>query len=191
MSGTPPELGRDRAADHPTLLAPASPFDRARTASQEALTAWARTENYARASRATAYRSDWVHFEVWCRTNGLAALLATPQVVGAILTAHATALAPATLGPRLSSIAVAHRLAGHQLNTQHPALRDMIGELHLDGGTLAVAGRNPVLACILSVPHQMAGVVVRVEGAGFDDVVLRRARLSELRLGHQGFHPRQ
>ncbi len=101
--------------------------------------AWARAEDYARASRASttrrAYRSDWAHFEGWCRTSGLAALPASPQVVGAYLAAHAAALAPATLGRRLSSIAVAHRLAGHHLDIRHPAVRDGLAGIRRERGT--------------------------------------------------------
>src|SRR4051794_6063408 len=98
MGGTPFKSDRDGTTDDPTPPALVVPFDGAQTASPEALTAWARAEHYARGSRASAtrraYRSDWVHFEAWCRTNGLAALAATPQVVGAYLAAHAAALAP-------------------------------------------------------------------------------------------------
>jgi site-specific recombinase XerD len=101
--------------------------------------AWARAEDYARASRASAtrraYRSDWAHFEAWCRTNGLAALPAPPQTVGAYLAAHADALAPTTLSRRLSSIAVAHRLAGFQLDTRHPAVRDVMAGIRRERGT--------------------------------------------------------
>ncbi|MBL6454524.1 site-specific integrase [Belnapia sp. T6] len=101
--------------------------------------AWARAEDYARASRATAtrraYRSDWVHFEAWCRTDGLASLPATPQIVGAYLAAHAAALAPTTLSRRMSSIAVAHRLAGHQLDTRHPTVRDVMAGIRRERGT--------------------------------------------------------
>jgi integrase len=139
MGGTTSGSYRDHAAHDHTPPVRVDVFDEAQTASQEALTAWARAEHYARASRAyatrRAYRSDWVHYEAWCRTNSLAALAATPQVVGAYLAAHAAALAPATLGRRLSSIAVAHRLAGHQLDTRHPALRDVMAGIRRERGT--------------------------------------------------------
>src|SRR4051794_30972861 len=139
MGGTSSESDRGHAADDPTPPALADAFCGARTASPEAVAAWARAEDYARASRATAtrraYRSDWAHFEAWCRTIGLTALPATPQVIGAFLAAYAAALAPATLGRRLSSIAVAHRLAGHQLDTRNPALRDVMSGIRHERGT--------------------------------------------------------
>jgi integrase len=106
--------------------------------SSEAVEAWAQAENYARASRALAtrraYRSDWAHFEAWCRKANVAALPASPTVVGVYLAAHADNLAPATLGRRVSSIAVAHRLAGHQLDTRHPAVRDVLSGIRRTRG---------------------------------------------------------
>lgn len=95
-----------------------------------ALAALARAQDYARASRAAAtqraYRSDWQHFAGWCQDNGLAPLPAAPAAVGAYLAAHAESLSPATLTRRLSAVAVAHRLAGHGLDTRHPAIRDVL-----------------------------------------------------------------
>lgn len=94
------------------------------------MTALADAADYARASRAQAtkkaYTSDWSHFDAWCRAEGLDALPAAPMAVGAYLSAHATTLAPSTLTRRLSAIAVAHRLAGHQLDAKHPAIADVL-----------------------------------------------------------------
>lgn len=103
------------------------------------LAALGQAQDYARTARAAAtrraYRADWSHFEGWCRQHGVAALPAAPQGVGAYLAAHATALAPATLTRRLSSLAVAHRLAGHQLDTRHPAIRDVLAGIRRQRGT--------------------------------------------------------
>lgn len=73
-----------------------------------------------------AYRSDWVHFSSWCAGHGLVALPAAPETVGLFLAAHADALSVATLTRRLSAIAVAHRMAGHAMDTRHPAIRDVM-----------------------------------------------------------------
>ncbi len=82
-----------------------------------------------------AYRSDWAQFEGWCRAQGLVALPAVPGTVGLYLAAHADALSVATLTRRLSSIAVAHRLAGHALDTKAAAIRDVMKGLRREKGT--------------------------------------------------------
>ena len=76
-----------------------------------------------------AYKSDWAHFENWCLRAALDALPALPTTVGLYLTAHWESLAVATLERRVSSIAVAHRLAGHYYDTRHPAIRDVLNGL--------------------------------------------------------------
>jgi site-specific recombinase XerD len=73
-----------------------------------------------------AYRADWAHFEAWCAAHGLDPLPARPGTVGLYLTAHRDHLAMATLTRRLSTIATAHRLAEHQLDVRHPAIRDVL-----------------------------------------------------------------
>lgn len=67
-----------------------------------------------------AYRSDWRHWSAWCErleladgTVGVSAMPADPALVSLYLAAHAGTLSAATLGRRLSSIAMAHQLAGH------------------------------------------------------------------------------
>ncbi|WP_165937768.1 site-specific integrase [Methylobacterium segetis] len=73
-----------------------------------------------------AYRSDWAHFTTWCTAHSLELLPAAPATVGLYLAAHETALSVATLTRRLSAIAVAHRMAGHPMDTRHPAIRDVM-----------------------------------------------------------------
>ncbi|MXQ10944.1 site-specific integrase [Microvirga makkahensis] len=82
-----------------------------------------------------AYRADWQHFEGWCRAQGLTALPAAPATVGLYVAAYADRLAVATLTRRLSSIAVAHRLTGHSLDTKHAAIRDVMRGLRREKGT--------------------------------------------------------
>jgi integrase len=73
-----------------------------------------------------AYRSDWRQFSGWCAEHGLAELPAAPATVGLYLAAHEMTLSVATLTRRLSSIAVAHRMAGHPMDIKHPAIRDVM-----------------------------------------------------------------
>jgi site-specific recombinase XerD len=114
----------------PIIGAVAHPIDLATVADRAAgLAESARAANTRR-----AYRSDWAHFQNWCAAHGLAALPATPTTVGLYLAAHETALAMATLTRRLSSIATAHRLGGHQLDTRHPAIRDVMKGLRRSKG---------------------------------------------------------
>lgn len=82
-----------------------------------------------------AYASDWTHFAHWCSARGLEALPAAPTTIGLYLAAHQTALSMATLERRVSSIAVAHRLAGHPCDTRHPAIRDVLRGLRRAKGT--------------------------------------------------------
>lgn len=82
-----------------------------------------------------AYTSDWAHFTAWCNGHGFAALPAVPATVGLYLAAHETALAVATLTRRLSAIAVAHRMAGHPMDTRHPAIRDVMRGLRRAKGS--------------------------------------------------------
>lgn len=83
-----------------------------------------------------AYGSDWRHFADWCAGHGLSALPAAPQTVGVYLAAHEKLLSMATLTRRLSSIATAHRMAEHPMDTRHPAIRDVMRGLRRAKGTM-------------------------------------------------------
>jgi site-specific recombinase XerD len=82
-----------------------------------------------------AYRADWQHFEGWCHEQGLAALPASPATVGLYVAAHADRLSVATLTRRLSSIAVAHRLAGFAFDGKAAPIRDVMRGLKREKGT--------------------------------------------------------
>lgn len=100
-----------------------------------------------------AYRADWQHFEHWCQMQGLMPLPAAPATVGLYVAAHADRLSVATLTRRLSSVAVAHRLAGHALDTKHPAIRDVMKGLRREKGTAqrhAEALTTPILRKLLA-----------------------------------------
>ncbi|HEV2564186.1 MAG TPA: tyrosine-type recombinase/integrase [Microvirga sp.] len=104
----------------PTVLGPALDLEALADRAQ-AFAAGARA-----AATRKAYASDWRHFEDWCRTAGLTSLPAVPTTVGLYLAAQAEVLAVTTLTRRLSAIAVAHRMAGHPMDTRHPAVRDVM-----------------------------------------------------------------
>jgi len=88
-------------------------------------------------SRATwrAYESDWRDFDAWCAGHGLTALPAAPVTLGLYLADRAKALSIATLTRRTTAIAVQHRLAGHHLDTRHPAIRDVLAGLRRSKGS--------------------------------------------------------
>ncbi|GLS46944.1 tyrosine-type recombinase/integrase [Methylobacterium brachythecii] len=119
-----------------TLPVPAVETAPGTTLDLEALAA--RAAGLAEGARADAtrkaYRSDWRHFAGWCAGHGLVDLPAMPSTVGLYLAAHETLLSIATLTRRLSAIAVAHRMAGHPMDTRHPAIRDVMRGLRRANG---------------------------------------------------------
>ena len=74
------------------------------------------------AATRTAYRLDWACFAVWTASHGLDALPAQPETVGLYLFAMPPTLQVSTLVRRLAAIAIAHRLAGHQLAARRSAM---------------------------------------------------------------------
>lgn len=84
--------------------------------------------SYIAASRAPAtvraYRSDWRHFTAWCAERRCEALPASPETVALYLADLAGVLATSTIQRRLTSIAVAHRTAGHESPTQTAQVRE-------------------------------------------------------------------
>jgi integrase len=75
-----------------------------------------------------AYARAWMLFAAWCQANGREALPASPETVGAWITALAsetnTAGRPrysrATISLYLAAVVVAHRHARHTLDRKHP-----------------------------------------------------------------------
>lgn len=123
-----------------TTLMPANylPITEAAQAAKEYVRG-AKSENTRR-----AYRADMWDFEFWARQNGVAALPAAPEIVGLYLAARATSLRPASLARRLVAIVVAHRLAGHTLDTRAPAIRETMAGIRRTHGT-AQSGKAPIL----------------------------------------------
>ena len=89
-----------------------------------------------------AYASDLKNFEAWCARYGMVALPATPEVVGAYLAAAGEGYAMQTLRRRVAAIARASGVAGHPLDTKHPAIRETlrgIGRTHGSRGRRSAA----------------------------------------------------
>ena len=103
---------------------------------------------YARASRAAntirAYRSDWRQFTAWCKVHGLAALPADASTLVLYLTDSARTTKTSTLRRRLSSIAVAHRTAGHPAPTESELVRAAWAGIRRTHG-VAEHGKDAVL----------------------------------------------
>lgn len=106
-----------------------------------------RAAGYARAAHAPstqrAYQTDWRDFSGWCEAMGQAALPATPITVGSYLADRAAARSVATVSRRLAAISTAHRLAGHHLDTRHPAIRAVIQGIRRTHG-IAPRKANPL-----------------------------------------------
>jgi len=73
-----------------------------------------------------AYASDVAHFEAWRQGQGFSAAEPDPTVVGAYLAAAGEGYAPSTLRRRVAAIARAFGMAGHSLDTKHPAIRETL-----------------------------------------------------------------
>jgi len=73
-----------------------------------------------------AYVADLANYQAWCDKNGLTAMPATPQVVGAYLAAAGEGYAGPTLRRRVAAIARACGVVGAPLDTKHPAIRETL-----------------------------------------------------------------
>lgn len=73
-----------------------------------------------------AYRAAWADFTTYCDVAGVSPLPASPETVGSYLAARAATVKASTLALRLVAIRQAHRLAGHRLDTGHPAIRETV-----------------------------------------------------------------
>ena len=73
-----------------------------------------------------AYAMDLANYEAWCLRSGFEAMPAKPDVVGAYLAAAGEGYAMPTLRRRVAAIARACGVAGHPLDTKHPAIRETL-----------------------------------------------------------------
>jgi hypothetical protein len=120
--------------DQPATTAVATPLQHAA----------GRAADYARAAHAAntlrAYQADWRDFSRWCHTTEQVALPAEPATVGSYLADRAATRSTATVSRRLAAISTAHRLAGHHLDTRHPAIRTVMQGIRRTHGTAAAQG---------------------------------------------------
>lgn len=93
-----------------------------------------------------AYRSDWQHFEAWCRTQRLPSLPATPETVTLYMTALAADHKPASLTRKLTSISKAHEAAGFPspATMEHAVVGETMKGIRRSLGT-AQPGKEPLL----------------------------------------------
>lgn len=73
-----------------------------------------------------AYASDLANYKAWCERHGFEPMPATPEIVGAYLAAAGEGYAMPTLRRRVAAIARACGVAGHPLDTKHPAIRETL-----------------------------------------------------------------
>ena len=82
-----------------------------------------------------AYRSDWRHFETWCRQHGVASLPAHVETVASYLSDLAATSRVSTLQRRVAAISVAHKMAGHESPTSSAAVRVLLAGIRRSLGT--------------------------------------------------------
>jgi site-specific recombinase XerD len=106
-----------------------------------------------------AYRSDWRHFDSWCRAHGLVCLPASPDSVALYLTDLATDYKPASLQRKLTSITKAHQAAGFPTpaSMQNAVVSETLKGIRRSLGT-AQPGKEPLLtADILEMLDSLNG----------------------------------
>jgi integrase len=122
-------------------------------------------EHYIRSARAgntlRAYRSDWRHFDSWCRRHGRTSCPATEETLALYLTEEAGCRKVSTLQRRLSSISEAHRTAGFETPARAPAVKLILAGIRREKGS-APRGKRPILvadldAMLKTLPDGLTG----------------------------------
>jgi site-specific recombinase XerD len=107
-----------------------------------------RASEFAQQSKAKntirAYRSDFGHFEAWCRLHGQAPLPATPDSLALYLADISNSHKPGTLTRRISAISQAHQIAGLESPSTSAKVRLVMAGIRRSKGT-AQAAKSPVL----------------------------------------------
>src|ERR1700722_19802142 len=109
-----------------------------------------------------AYRSDWRHFEAWCRGAKADSLPASGATVAAYLAHLADAgLKASTIGRKVAAIAYAHRLAGVAPPTAsegvHAVLRGIRRRVGVAPARKAPATAHAIAAMLEHVPDSLIG----------------------------------
>jgi integrase len=111
-----------------------------------------------------AYAADWRHWSAWARRYDTLSMPAEPVALARYLVDQATMTRVTTLTRRLSAIAKAHLLAGHDDPTGAPAVRGVLRGLRRERGTtqrgappLWTSDVERILAATHSVPSRTWG----------------------------------
>jgi site-specific recombinase XerC len=109
-----------------------------------------------------AYRSDWAHFQAWCKAHDQTSLPASSQTVALYVTDLSTTHKTATITRRISAISQAHQIARFETPTQSSQVRLVLAGIRRTKGT-AQAAKTPVLVddlrrMISSLPDNLLGV---------------------------------
>src|SRR5271166_5792719 len=167
-------------------------LDGAKPPTPRAAMALAKSQAYQDAADAPAtlraYTADVAHFDAWCSKHGFTSMPATPHVVGAYLAAAGEGYALPTLRRRVAAIARACRVAGHPLDTKHPAIRETLRGIGRKHGTpprraaaLTVAEiRKLIRACGTDLAGARDRALFLIGFAG----ALRRSELVGLDVAH-------
>lgn len=132
------------------------------------VTAWAYRNGARSEGTRKAYRTDFEHFERWCKENGLLALPASPETVGYYLAAHgdqsgteeSIGLAIATLERRLVSIAHAHKSAKLDIPTKAPSVRELLQGIRREA---ALYGRGAPKKAIPLLTEDMRAIITALD----------------------------
>lgn len=113
-----------------------------------------------------AYRSDWTHFESWCKAHGQASLPATPETVALYVTDLSTTHKTSTITRRISSISQAHQISGFDTPTGSANVRLVMAGIRRTKGTAQTA-KTPVLVddlrrMLAGLPGNLLGIRDRV-----------------------------
>src|SRR6516162_2087724 len=135
-----------------------------------------------------AYATDLANYKAWCDRHGFVAMPATPEVVGAYLAAAGEGYAMPTLRRRVAAIARACGVAGHPLDSKHPAIRETlrgIGRRHGSPARRAAAIttaeiRKLCRACSIDLPGARDRALLLLGFAGAS----RRSELVGVDLEH-------
>jgi integrase len=138
-----------------------------------------------------AYASDFAHFEAWCNKHGFPSTEPDPAITGAYLAAAGEGYAPATLRRRVAAIARAFGVAGHPLDTTHPAIRETLrgiarrhGSRQRRAAALTAADIRMICAvCDRSLPGVRDRTLILLGFAG----AFRRSELVGLDVEHIGW----
>src|SRR5208283_368553 len=124
-------------------------LDGTRPPTARAAMALAKSQAYQDAADAPAtlraYAADLANYKAWCERHGFAPMPATPEVVGAYLAAAGEGYAAPTLRRCVAAIARACGVAGHPLDTKHPAIPETLRGIGRKHGAPARRAAAPAI----------------------------------------------